>query len=179
MQPRMSPTLQQRLEGSPLGRALISAVVSVVLLISVVWNLPDSAIKDAFTPPLEPIAAATGLSQQWQMYAPDPIKRLEFVDVHVIMADGTDRVWAMREDHPVVGQFSWYHWQKLKEQAVRQESIRAGIAHWAVRQLTVPSEHPVRVKMIFHAQSTLPPGHTGPRSTVQEILYDETLTGAT
>jgi hypothetical protein len=178
MQAGASTTLRQRLENSLLGRALISAVVSVVLLISIVWNLPDSAIKDAFTPPLEPIASATGLNQRWQMYAPNPIQRLEFVDIHVTMADGTNRVWAMREDHPFVGQFSWYHWQKLKEQSIRQPSIRAGIAHWAVRQLTAPSEHPVRVRMIFHAQDNPAPGHFGPLASAQEILYDENLTGA-
>jgi hypothetical protein len=172
-------TLQRRLEDSPTGRALISAFVSVVVLISVVWNLPDSAIKSTFTPPLEPVAATTGLNQQWLMYAPNPIQRLEFVDIHVTMADGTDRVWAMREDHPIGGQFSWYHWQKLKEQSIRQAGIRAGIAHWAVRQLTMPSEHPARVQMIFHAQDNPAPGTSRPLASTVEILYDEILTGTT
>lgn len=113
------------------------------------------------------------------MYAPDPIQRLEFVDIHVTMANGTDRVWAMRESHPIIGQFSWYHWQKLKEQSIRQQSIRSGIAHWAVRQLTAPSEHPVRVQMIFRAQDNPPPGSSGSLAATQEILYDENLTGAT
>jgi hypothetical protein len=174
----ISTTLQQRLEESLLGRALISAVVSVVLLVGIVGNLPDSAIKDAFTPALEPVAAAIGLDQRWQMYAPDPIRRLEFVDVHVTMSDGTDRVWSMREDHPVIGQFSWYHWQKLKEQVIRQEGIRAGISHWVVRQVTTASEYPVHVQMIFRAQDNPAPGQSGPMATAQEVLYDETLTGA-
>jgi hypothetical protein len=171
--------LQQRLESSPIGQGLISAVVVVVVLVGVVWNLPDSAIKDAFTPPLTPVASAAGLEQHWQMYAPDPIRRLEFVEVHVTMADDTQRVWAMREDHPAVGQFAWYHWQKLKEQVVRQSDIRAGIAHWVVRKLTMPSENPIRVQMIFRAQDLPEPGKSGPAGTSQEVLYDETLTGAT
>jgi hypothetical protein len=180
MQPVRTPTtLQQRLESSPVGQGLISAVVSVIVLVGIVWNLPDSAIEDAFTPPLTPVASAAGLEQHWQMYAPDPIQRLEFVDVHVTMADGTERVWAMRENHPFVGQFAWYHWQKLKEQVIRQRDIRAGIAHWVVRKLTTPSERPLRVQMIFRAQDNPAPGKSGPMAATQEVLYDETLTGAT
>jgi hypothetical protein len=172
-------TLQERLENSVVGQGLISAVVSMVVLTGIVWNLPDSAIKDTFQPTLMPIATATGLMQQWHMYAPDPIQRLEVVDVHVTMADGSDRVWAMRKDHPVVGQFSWYRWQKLKEQVIRDRGIRPGIAHWVVRQLTVPSEHPIRVQIVFRAEDLPAPGKSGPLATTQEVLYDETLTGAT
>jgi hypothetical protein len=176
---RRLTTLQQRLEGSLVGQGLISAIASTIVLVGIVWNLPDSAIKSAFTPALTPIASASGVDQRWQMYAPDPVQRLEFVDVHVTMADGTDRVWAMREDHPVIGQFTWYRWQKLKEQVIRQRDIRAGIAHWVVRKLTVSSERPVRVQMIFRAQDLPAPGKSGPMAATQEILYDETLTGAT
>jgi hypothetical protein len=172
-------TFQERLESSVVGQGLISAVVSIVVLTGVVWNLPASAVKDAFTPMLTPVATASGLMQRWTMYAPDPIERSELVDVHVTMADGSDRVWAMREDHPVVGQFSWYRWQKLKEQAIRQPDIRPGIAHWVVRRLTGPSEHPVRVQMIFRAQERPAPGKSGPMPTTQEVLYDENLSGAT
>jgi hypothetical protein len=50
----------QRIEGSVVGEALISGLVSVILIIGVVWNLPDAAIKRALTPILNPIASAAG-----------------------------------------------------------------------------------------------------------------------
>jgi hypothetical protein len=171
------PTVGQRFERSVVGEAAISALVSVVLLIGVVWNLPDSEVKRVVTPTLRPIASATGLEQIWQMYAPDPISRLEGVEVHVRMADAAERVWTIHKGDLVIGPFAWYRWQKLKENVVRAPEIRAGIAHWVVREITRPSERPVRVQMILRTEDLAPPGKDGPTTHNVETLYDEDLTG--
>jgi hypothetical protein len=170
-------TIGQRFENSLMGQALISAVVCVIVLIGVVWNLPDSEVKRTLTPTLQPIAAATGLEQEWRMYAPEPISGLETLEVHVTMADGADRMWTIRREGRVIGPFAWYHWQKLKESAPRAPDIRAGIAHWVVGELTKPGEHPTRVQMILRTQDMPPPGKDAPTPTNVERLYDETLTG--
>lgn len=167
----------KRFERSLLGEALISGLVVVVILIGVVWNLPDSHIKRTMTSTLRPIAAATGLQQGWQMYAPEPISALETVEVRVTMADGTDRLWTWRRGDRLVGPFTWYHWQKLKEQTVREPNTRAGIAHWVVRELTTPAERPVRVQMILRNEVLPPPGQDGPKTARAETLYDEHLSG--
>jgi hypothetical protein len=111
------------------------------------------------------------------MYAPEPISRLETVDVHVTMADGGDRVWTNQRGDRVIGPFAWYRWQKLKENAPREPDIRAGIANWVVRELTEPAEHAVRVQMILRTELLPPPGEVGPGTTTVETLYDETLSG--
>jgi len=160
-----------------LREALISGLIATILLIGIVWNLPDSAIKRALMPALEPIALETGLDQRWQMYAPDPIRRLETVEVRVTMADGGERVWTQPRGGLVTGPFAWYHWQKLKENAVREPGIRAGIAQWVARTLTEPSARAVRVQMILRTQDLPPPGHDGPTATTTETLYDEDLSG--
>jgi hypothetical protein len=170
-------TIGQRLETSAIGEAVISALVCVVVLIGVVWNLPDSEVKRTLTPTLTPIAEATGLNQVWTMYAPEPISQLETVRVHVTMADGADRVWTIHKGDLVIGPFAWYRWQKLKEQTIRDRDSRAGIAHWVVRELTNPSEHPIRVQMAFRTEDLPPPGTDGPRTTHVETLYNEDLTG--
>jgi hypothetical protein len=170
-------TIGQRLETSAIGEAVISALVCVVVLIGVVWNLPDSEFKRVLTPTLRPIASATGLEQEWQMYAPEPISRLERVEVHVTMADGADRVWTIHRGDLVLGPFAWYHWQKLKEQTVRKPDSRAGIAHWVVRELTNPSEHPIRVQMVLRTEDLPAPGKDGPRTTNVETIYNEDLPG--
>jgi hypothetical protein len=169
----------QRFEGSLMGQALISAVVCVMVLIGVVWNLPDSEVKRTLTPTLQPIASATALDQVWQMYAPEPISQLETVEVHVTMADGADRMWTIHKGDLVIGPFAWYRWQKLKEQTIRQPGTRAGIAHWVIRELTNPSEHPIRVQMVFRTADLPAPGKDGPRTTKVETLYNEDLTGRT
>ncbi len=83
--------LQRRFESSAIGEALIGALVALILLVGIAWNLPASEIKNRLVPVLRPVATATGTDQVWQMYAPNPVRRLEVVEVHVTLADGNDR----------------------------------------------------------------------------------------
>ncbi len=152
-------------------------MVVVVLIIGVVWSLPDAEFKRRLAPVLQPVASATGLEQDWRIYAPEPLRRLEFVAVRVTMADGIQRVWTNPRGDRVVGAFAWYRWQKLKENLVRQPAIRAGVAHWVVRRLTGRSERAARVQMILRTELLPAPGTGGPPALGEEILYDENLTG--
>lgn len=164
-------------ERSTLREAAISALVSVILIVGVAWNLPDSAIKRALMPVLEPVAQSMGLEQRWRMYAPDVIRQLELTEVQVTMEDGSTRTWVNPSGDKVIGPFTWYHWQKLKEGLPRDPTMRADAAHWAVRKLTDPSETPVRVQIIMRTMQLPPPG-AGVRGAVGvETLYDEHLTG--
>jgi len=164
---------------SPMGEGAISTLIVVVLLIGVVWNMPESAIKRLLVPPLEPIAVSTGLDQYWTMYAPDPPQRLENLEIHVTMADGADRVWTVQPRDPIVGVGAHHRWRKLKESLTSEPQIRADWAHWVVRQLTAPSERPVQVRMILKTEVLPPPGVDGTGKTATETLYDETLSGPT
>jgi hypothetical protein len=168
--------LQRHLESSLAGEVLISGFALILVLINVVWNLPPSEIQRRVMPVLEPLAALTGLGQSWAMYAPDPVRRNEVLDVVVTMSDGSKRVWTpTRDDH--VTFVVWCHWHKLKETAVRNEDIRAGIASWVVRELTEPAERPVRVEMILRSQDVPPPGEIELAEPRVEALYSESLTG--
>jgi hypothetical protein len=169
--------LGQRFERSMVGEALISGVVSVVVLTGVAWNLPDSNIKQAMTTTLRPIAASTGLQQTWSMYAPEPISSLETLQVRVTMANHTDRVWSWQPGDRVIGPFTWYHWQKLKEQVIREKQIVKGMSYWVVRQLTSPAERPINVVMLFRSEGLPVPGEDGPGSVTVKTLYSENLSG--
>jgi hypothetical protein len=165
------------LECSRVGEFAISVVVVLVLTIGVVWSLPDAEFKRRLTPVLQPVALATGLEQDWRMYAPEPLGRLEFVEVRVTMTNDVQRVWTTPRGDRVVGAFAWYHWQKLKENLVREPTIRVGMAHWVVHRLTGRSERAARVQMILRTESLPAPGTDSPRAVGEEILYDEILTG--
>lgn len=149
----------------------------LVLLIAVVWSLPDAEIKRRLTPVLQPIASATGLEQDWRMYAPEPLRRIEALEVRVTMTDGVQRVWTDPRGDRVVGAFAWYHWQKLKENAVREPTVRVDLAHWVVRQLTGSSQHAARVQVVLRTELLSPPGTDNPRAVGEETLYDEDLSG--
>jgi hypothetical protein len=170
-------TAQQRFERTQIGEVAISALVSVIVMVSVVWSGPDSALKRAAVPPLEPVALVSGLDQAWYMFAPDPFRRLETVTVHVRTSRGDERVWTFPHGN-VFDQFSWYHWHKLKEESVKVPDIRAAFTRWAAGQVVEPSEYPVRVELILKTESFPAPGVVSPQSTTgSDVLYKATLTG--
>lgn len=170
-------TAQQKFESSPLGEVLISALVSMILLVAVVWSSPDSAFRRTAIPPVEPIALASGLDQSWYMFAPDPYRQLETVEVLVTTADGDEHVWTFPHGN-VFTQFSWYHWHKLKEQSVKNPGIRADITRWAAGQMVEPAEYPVRIAMILEVETFPLPGVSNPRVTTRtETLFTETMSG--
>lgn len=150
----------------------------VVLITGVVWSLPDAEIKRRLTPVLRPAASAAGLEQNWRMFAPEPLQRREFLDIRVTMTDGAQRVWTNPRGDRVLGAFAWYHWQKVKENLVREPASRVGLAHWVVHRLTGRTEHATRVQMILRTELLPAPGAGGPPILGEEILYDEKLTGA-
>ena len=169
--------LSKRFETSFLGEVVISAAVTAIVLIAVVWNLPDSEIRRSALPTLTPLAATAGLEQVWTMYAPEPIQRTEILEVHVTMADGSDRMWTFQRGDYVGGPLFWYHWQKLKEQVIRQPGTRAGLADWVVHQLTRPDEHPIRVQVVFRAIDLVAPGQQTAPATEVKTLYERSLGG--
>ena len=169
-------TVGPRFESSPFGQAAISGVIVLMLFIGVVWSLPDAEVERRLAPVLQPIAWRPGWNR-----AGGCMRRIrraaEFLDVRVALANGAQRVWTNPRGDRVVGAFAWYHWQKVKENAVHDPASRAGVAHWIVRRLTGRSERAVRVQMILRTESLPAPGTNGSPVPGEEILYDETLTG--
>jgi hypothetical protein len=173
--------LQRRVGESALVKlvveGVIGALVALIVLIAVVSNLPaNSALKQSLEPVLTPIAMATGLEQYWSMYAPNPPQRLEEHEVHVLMADGADRVWTLPLDQdPVVGVAISHRWRKLRETLYGDARSRPALAHWVINQVSTPSERAVGVQMIVHTQTLSAPGQNTPPQTGTEILYQEEL----
>lgn len=167
--------VQERFERTRVGEVAISVLVSLILLIAVCWSMPDSEIRRAAIPVLEPVAVTSGLDQSWYVFAPDPYRRLETVDIRVNTATGEERVWEFPKGN-VAEQFTWYRWHKLKEQAVRTPEIRADITRWAARRILEPSDYPADISMILTTQDFPPPGERAdPTRVGTEVLYTETL----
>lgn len=160
-----------RFERSALGEYLISVLICVVVLIAAVWNLPDSYLKRSLVQALLPVAESTGLQQKWSMYAPDPISVLEELEVQVAMDDGSDRTWTSRRDDLAITAFTWYRWQKLKEQLIRDKDAVPVFAQWVVRELAAPGERPVFVAVLVRSQRLRPPGDDRPADVTVRTLY--------
>ena len=172
MAPRAAlSALGVRFERSAAGECLISVLVCVVVLIGVAWNLPQSYLKRTLVEPLRPVAESTGLQQKWSMYAPDPIAERETLEVRVTMAGKGDRTWTVRPGDPVIASLRWYHWQKLKEQLIRNRDAIPEFAHWVIRELTEPGDRPEHVEVLVRSEPLRPPGDGRPTVSTERTLY--------
>jgi hypothetical protein len=165
--------LQQRYEASRAGKIVISVFVALFVLVGVVWNIPDSPIRRALMPAVEPVAAPVGLDQYWGMYGA-PSKRVEGIEVQVKMADGRIRTWTMQPGSQGVGW--WDRWIMLRRAVMTDANVRPQVARWAVREVTEPSEHPVAVAVVLHTQTLSAPGEESEGGkSASKILYQEAL----
>lgn len=173
--------VQQRFEESRLGKRVISVLLLVALLICVAWNLPESPIKRAIQPVLEPVAVPTGLDQGWAMYAPDPTRRADTIEVQVKMADGQIRTWTSQPGQPGVGW--WDRWLVLRYNALLDANLRPQLARWVARQVTGPGERAVAVQMLLRSETLRPPadredeGNANRRPNATKVIYQEQLAG--
>ncbi|BBY93724.1 hypothetical protein MGALJ_33930 [Mycobacterium gallinarum] len=173
-------TVQQRFEESRVGKMVISGLLVVAFLVCVAWNLPDSPIKRVVQPALAPVAVPTGLDQGWAMYAPDPSKRADMIEVQVKMADGETKTWTTQPGQPGIGW--WDRWLKVRYYAVLDANLRPQLARWVVRQVTGPDEQAVAVEIILRTETLQAPadreGESGTRRpTATKIIYREQLAG--
>ncbi|MEB4208019.1 hypothetical protein [Mycobacterium sp. 94-17] len=152
-------------------------MIVVVLGSGVAGNLPAAAITRAVAPLVDRIAVPLGLDQNWSMYAPNPPQRQEDIEVHIAMADKSERVWTLPRTNAVFGVAYSHRWRKYKENLLTERQIRAEFAHWAVRELTRPGDQPVTVVMLLRTREIPPPGAGGPGQTAVETLYSENLAG--
>ena len=148
----------------------ISALVIAILVISVLSAVPGSAIKAGVAPVLVPVARATGLDQGWGMFAPNPPRANSKIEVHVIMADGSDRVWLPFDD-PSMRQMQW---RKFKEEIVNGKTYRPALALYAIRQMTKDGNRAARVIMIAEIESIPLPGQGVP-VTKRKLLMDRKI----
>ena len=174
---RQLSTFPQKFEESRVGQGVISGLVAMIVLIGVAANLPESPIKRSIAPILSPVAVPANIDWGWALFAPGVSTRLETIEVHVTMADGRDKVWAAKPGDRLIGAFASVHWKQLMSQALVNPQVRGGVARWVVREVTDPSEHPVRVAMVLRTENLPAPGEDGRGATAMKVLYQEDLAG--
>lgn len=172
--------LQERLESSVAGEAVVSGIVVMVMLIGVVWALPDSAIQRGIAPSVRPAALALGLDQNWRVFAPNPPRSATAIEVNVrVRGEATPRTWRPPHGNGIYGQYSWYRWQKLKESVLNPASglDRSAFAHWVVREITGPNDYPTYVEVIERTHTLPPPGSSADAQRSRQLVYSEELAG--
>jgi len=150
-----------------------NAMLAVIVMVIVLFNLPASAITKAVSPVVNSIALPLGLDQNWALFAPEPPTRQDNLAVNVTMASGAVRTWELPRANPVFGVPTEHRWRKLKETLITTPETRADFIHWVVRRLTAPDDRPVYVEMVLRTESMPPPGSDEPVKTGVELLYRE------
>lgn len=167
-------TLQERLESSPAGRAAISALLAVLLISIFVSQLPASHLRDEAMRRAGPLLNATGLDQDWGMFAPEPRNQVLQLHARVTFADGTTDEWVLRPDDPVIGAYWDYRWLKWVELVTRDDhpGLWAPFAAWVARRVAEPGRRPVRVDLYRRFRQINPPGAAGAsRGPWRDVRY--------
>src|SRR2546422_7052565 len=128
-------TVSERIESSPLGRAVIAAFLIFTLAGMTASNLPPSELRRSALRVTSPMLDLTGLHQNWNLFAPDPRRVTLQLEARITYADGTSAVWHPPVGDPFVGVYRTFRWRKWVEQVVSTSgtSYLAPTAAWVAR----------------------------------------------
>lgn len=107
-----------------LGRLILSLLGAGCIFFLVVWNLPDSEIRDQLRPPLNPSVRTVGIAQDWGVFAPNPISTSYRVEADVTLRDGSVQRYQFPDGDPWIGAYREFRWRKY-ESRVRKDENRS------------------------------------------------------
>jgi len=148
--------VQQRLESSRLGRVVLSIGILVVLGAVFTWNLPPSELAQKTQPVFQGVMYATGLDQNWSVFAPDPPRATVDFRARIAYQDGTERFWEVPRSGDVLGALWDYRWLKWGEFVSAGIDARLWLpaAEWIARQETDAGRRPVTVTLFRYIRPT-------------------------
>jgi hypothetical protein len=143
-----------RLEASRAGRIALSAGIALLLACMVIENLPASPLRRAAEPAAASVLAATGVEQQWDIFAPDPRSVSIRLEARVRFRDGGRTTWSPPRGDALTGAYWDYHWGKLVEhasfdQGPAADALRDGLARFAARKVEAPGREPSQVTLVL------------------------------
>lgn len=166
------PSVQERLETSPLGRRVLSAFLALSVGAIVVWNLPESAeVRELAVPVVEPYVNVGGLDQRWNLFAPNPPQRTYEVVAVIEYADGSRVLWrSPRNDR-------WRKWLGIIRNE-RSRRLREPTAAWIADHHDDGGRRTARVELVLRRRDLLPPGSGLPAPAwEEEVLFTYEVPG--
>ncbi len=169
-----------RLTATPLGQWLISGLLVATLGAVVAWNMPPSAVRDAARPVLERFVNLTGLTQAWNVYAPDPAQITTEVVGRIDYADGSSSWWDPPRGDALFDQYRTYRWvpATIRLSYDSNQAFRKSFAEWLARSQDHKGRQPAQVELVRRWRDLTPPGEDSTDGTVwkQESLFTLDLT---
>ena len=169
--------MQERLESSPAGRLLISAFLVVTVLALVAWNLPASELRRQALRPLAPYVRATGLDQNWGVFAPDPRRQTLDFYARITYADGTTGTWRPPSGNALIGAYRDYRWRKWYEWTTNDSyrHLWDPAAAFVARRERAAGREPVRVELVRRTSDLAAPGYKPRSGPWREETYHSVL----
>ncbi len=168
--------LQERIEASDVGRALISAFVVITLVVIVAANLPASKLKTELTRIAGPYNDAVELNQVWGVFAPDPRRRVLQIEARIEYTDGSTEVWQPPRGLPFPNSYRDVRWRKWVEVV---PLVLSQTALWLARSHTRDGRTPRHVEIVQRRYELLPPGDGNDRTPWEtRVLYELEVTPA-
>ncbi len=160
------PDLQERLERTPRGRALISVVIVVLLGTVLIINMPDSITKRALVHAAAPVANVLGLDQGWAVYAPGPRRESTYLEARVLERDGTTTTYPVPMQHGLAEYWD-YRWQRYADTLLNGPDNKprwAPYAEWVADQDRAAGHSPTVVTLVNISAVSQPPDAPAPRT---------------
>jgi hypothetical protein len=154
-----------RLESSTAGRAVISALIVVVVASVAISSLSDSPLKRSLLRHDQAILDVTGLDQRWNLFAPNPRRRTIELRARIRLADGGVERWTLPRGAPVVGVYSDHRWRKWLDNGAAagdRSPLWRWLAQWLVATRRADGQRPVGVTIVGRWRDLRPPGADGP-----------------
>ncbi len=141
---------------------MLSALIVVTLIAIVVSNLPSSELRAQLLRPAQPYLNATGLDQNWAVFAPDPRRVVIDVSALVKFDDGRTANWRFPHEGSLIGAYRDYRWRKWEEYLISPSNARLWkpAALWAASQEARPGHRVARVTLLERYALLAPPGVT-------------------
>lgn len=163
----------ERVEGSSTGRAVISALVIVLVASVVIGSLNDSPLKRSLLSRDQALLDVTGLDQRWNLFAPDPRRRSLDVRAVIRYAGGGRATWTLPQRGTLVGVYADHHWRKWMENGARGGPL-SPLWPWLARWLAARSRaagHPAAsVSVVGRWRELPPPGKTARSNAWRELV---------
>lgn len=144
-------------------RLLISVFVVVHLSATILWVLPDCALKQRTIGTVACYIMPLGFWQYWTMFSPDPVRNTFTLEAEVVDAKGLRAVYPFLKlaDYNVwQGMPRFRHSKYAANLAVDAfEEAREFAARHVIRQLNMPADaFPVDVQLVYQVRPTQRPG---------------------
>jgi hypothetical protein len=168
---------QKALEATSAGRVLVSLFLIATIAAVCITNLPDSWLRREALTATDPYLLATGLDQNWNVFAPEPRPTSLRLKARVGYEDGARETWSPPAGGDLTGTYWDYRWRKWMENVIQDAHKRQlwkPAAQFVARQSQREGRTPTKITLVRQWQDLRPPGAQGPHErTLRAYAYYE------